>query len=67
MSVFSLSKSVVSLPRLCLTNFGSHAFLFNCLVSKPYIVCSLVAEYRLGTAMTRRKYKTRYLKYSSAK
>ena len=25
--------------------FGSHAFMFDCLVFEPYIVCSLVAGY----------------------
>ena len=45
MSVFSLSLYVVSLPRPYLPEFGSHAFMLNCLVSEPYIVCSLVAGY----------------------
>ena len=58
MSVFSLSMSQVSLPRPYLPDFGSHAFLLNRLVSKPYIVCSLVAEYKLGFTITLRKYKT---------
>ena len=39
MSDFSLSMSVVYLPRPYLPEFGSHAFLLNCLVSDPYIVC----------------------------
>ena len=43
--LFSLSMSVVSLPRLYLPEFGSHAFLLNCQVSDPYIDCSLVAGY----------------------
>ena len=43
MSVFSLSMSVVSIPHLYLPDFGSHAFLLSCLVSNPYIVCSLAA------------------------
>ena len=48
MSVFSLCTcmSVVSLPRPYLPEFGSHAVLLSCLVSNPYIVCSLVAGYR---------------------
>ena len=46
MSVVSLSMSVLSLPRPYLPEFGSLAFLLNCLVSEPYIVCSLVAGYR---------------------
>ena len=45
MSVFSPSMSVVSLPRPNLPEFGSLAFLLNCLVFGPYIVCSLVAGY----------------------
>ena len=45
MSVFSLSMSVVSLPRPYLHEFGSRAFLLNCLVSEPYIACSLVTGY----------------------
>ena len=45
MSVFSLSMSVVSLPRPYLPDFGSLAFLLKCLVSDPNIVCSLVAGY----------------------
>ena len=57
MFVFSLSMSVVSLPRLYLTEFGSHAFLLNFLVFYPYIVCSLLQD----TAMTLRKYKSQYL------
>ena len=46
MSVVSLSMSVLSLPRPYLPEFGSLAFLLNCLDSEPYIVCSLVAGYR---------------------
>ena len=46
MSVVSLSMSVLSLPRPYLPEFGSLAFLLNCLVSVPYLVCSLVAGYR---------------------
>ena len=45
MSVVSLSLSVLSLPRPYLPEFGSLAFLLNCLVSEPYIACSLVAGY----------------------
>ena len=45
MSVFSLSMSVVSLPRPYLPEFGPLAFLLKCLVSDPYIVCSLVAGF----------------------
>ena len=45
MSVFSLSMSVVSLPRPHLPEFGSLAFLLSCLVFGPYIICSLVAGY----------------------
>ena len=45
MSAFSLSMSVVSLPRPYLPEFGSLAFLLNCLVSDPYIVCFLAAGY----------------------
>ena len=48
MSVFSLSMSVVFLPRPYLPKFGSHAFLLNCLVFGPYIACSLVAGYSDG-------------------
>ena len=46
MSVVSLSMSVLSLHRPYLPEFGSLAYLLNCLVSKPYIVYSLVAGYR---------------------
>ena len=46
MSVVSLSLSVLSIPRPYLPEFGSLAFLLNCLVSEPYIVCSIVAGYR---------------------
>ena len=46
MSVVSLSMSVLSLPRPYLPEFGSLAFLLNCLVSESYIICSLVAGYR---------------------
>ena len=46
MSVVSLSMSVLSLSRPYLPEIGSLAFLLNCLVSEPYIVCSLVAGYR---------------------
>ena len=45
MSVFSLSMSVVSLPHPYLPKFGSHAFMLNCLVSEPHIICSLVIGY----------------------
>ena len=38
MSVFSLSVSVVSLPRPYLPEFRAHAFLLT------HIVCSLVAD-----------------------
>ena len=54
MSVFSLSMSVISLPRPYLPKFGSHTFLLNWLVSEPYIVCFLVA----GFSRTLSKYKT---------
>ena len=48
MSVFSLSMSVVSLPRPHLPEFGSLAFLISCLVFGPNVVFSLVAGYNDG-------------------
>ena len=48
MSVFSLPMSVVSLPRPYLPEFGPPAFLLNCLLFGPYIICSLVAGYSDG-------------------
>ena len=48
LSVFFLSRCLVSLTRPCFNKNGSHAFSLNSLVSEPYIICSLVAGYSDG-------------------
>ena len=45
LSVSFLSTSEFSLPCPYFLEAGSHAFLLNCVVPKPYIVCSPFAGY----------------------